>query len=302
MKIFVVGATGLVGGKVTKALLQKGNAIGALVRNPSSASELGRAGVELFVGDLKDRPSIERALHEFGHVDALITTAYGYGRRQRGDTLQSVDDLGNRHLIDAATKASVARFVFTSVLTADKAQTVPHFYQKHLTEQYLEHSGLPWVSLRPGGFLDTLLGLNLQSIRQGKLVVPTDLEAPASTILSDDVAQCLALAATTEGVLGRRIDLGMQSPTSIKEIASELSAVTGRTIVASSPPPAMRALMFSVFGFFNSSLRENIKAMNYVASGQYVADTAQQNALLGPPPTLRDSVLRWARSVGLAVQ
>ena len=247
MKIFVVGATGLVGGKVAQALLQNGHAVGALVRSETSALALRQGGAELFVGDLRDAASITRAFTAFGHVDALITTAYGYGRRKRGDTLQSVDDIGNRHLIDAAAKAGVSRFVFTSVLTADKARTVPHFYQKHLTEQYLERSGVPWVSLRPGGFLDTLLGLNLSGIRQGKLMVPTDLDAPASTILSEDVARYLTLAATTDGVLGRRIDIGMQAPTNIREIASELSAVTGRSIVPSSPPAVVRAIMFGLF-------------------------------------------------------
>jgi len=62
----------------------------------------------------------------------------------------------------------VGRFVFTSILSADQAKRVPHFYQKAVIEAELERSGLPLVALRPGGFIDTLLGMNAKSIAKGK--------------------------------------------------------------------------------------------------------------------------------------
>ncbi len=45
------------------------------------------------MGDLKEPASLPPAL---AGVDAVITTAYGYAGRRKGDTLASVDDLGNR--------------------------------------------------------------------------------------------------------------------------------------------------------------------------------------------------------------
>jgi nucleoside-diphosphate-sugar epimerase len=131
------------------------------------------------------------------------------------------------------------------------------------------------------------------------LTVPTNLDAPASTILSDDVARYLARAATIDGALPPRVDLGMQQPTNIREIAAELSAALGRTITASAPPAFVRTVVFRVLGMFDRSLRENLKAMEYVASGQYVADTTQQARLFGPPPTLRASIRAWLKSANL---
>ena len=84
---------------------------------------------------------------------ALVTTAIGYSARKPGDTLEKVDGLGNQNLVDAARRAKLGGFVCMSILTCDLARDVPHFWQKKLTEDYLEASGVPFVALRPGAFL-----------------------------------------------------------------------------------------------------------------------------------------------------
>src|SRR5882672_12398807 len=126
-KTLVVGATGNLGGRVVTALLARGHAVRALVREGTDPAALAAQGVEIVRGDLLDRASLDRALAGAG---ALVTTAIGYIPRRRGDSLESVDDRGNRNLIEAAKAAKLGRFVFTSVLTADKAREVPHFWQK----------------------------------------------------------------------------------------------------------------------------------------------------------------------------
>ncbi|MEM6907829.1 MAG: SDR family oxidoreductase [Pseudomonadota bacterium] len=295
MKVFVVGATGLMGGQVVTELLKLGDEVHALVRAPQKAQSLKDRGVILHKGDLKDPSSLKLALDQLsGPFDALVTTAYGYSRRQKGDSLESVDDVGNRNLIEAAKAARVGRFVFTSILTADKAVSVPHFHQKARTEAVLEASGLEWVALRPGGFLDTLLGMNEASLKKGKLSMPADLEAPATTILTEDVARCLALATRVQGIEGERIDLGMQAPTNIVEIARCLSRALGYHITAERPPALVTSVLFGIMGLFNSTMKDNIKAMEYVSTGQYIADVTRQTQVFGPPRTIEESVNRWA--------
>jgi uncharacterized protein YbjT (DUF2867 family) len=56
-------------------------------------------------------------------------------------------------LVDAARRAGLDRFVFTSILTCDKAPGAPHLWQKKLIEDHLEASGVPFVSVRPGAFV-----------------------------------------------------------------------------------------------------------------------------------------------------
>ena len=57
----------------------------ALVREGSDAMPLSEQGVEIVRGDLVDPASLEPALDG---MDALVTTAAGYVRRRKGDSLR----------------------------------------------------------------------------------------------------------------------------------------------------------------------------------------------------------------------
>lgn len=296
-RVLVVGATGLVGGKVVDGLLASGRLVRALVRPATDASGLASRGVEVVRGDLKDPSSLGPAL---AGVDALITTAYGYARRARGDSLRSVDDAGNRALIDAARAAGTGLFVFTSILTAEKAVTVPHFHQKAITEDYLESSGVPFVSLRPGGFIDTLLGFSARDIRAGRFRAMADPDAPASTIHSDDVARFLVRSLDVPAAVGHRIDLGMDEPASLRHIAAALTAALGRPVRLQPIPAWLRKLLFTTMPWFVPAARGVGEAMDYISSGQYVADTTLQHRLLGPAIALDAAIRRWVAAAGLA--
>jgi uncharacterized protein YbjT (DUF2867 family) len=293
-KVLVVGATGYLGGKVVKRLLTSGKTVRAVVRPSTDASSLEKLGVEIVRGDLMDKASLLPAVQG---VDALITTANGYSQRKKGDTL-TTDDLGNRNLVDAAKAAKLPLFIFTGILTAEKARSVPHFYQKALTEEYIEKSGVPFISLRPGGFLDTLLGFSLNDIRNGKFRAMADVQAMASTILSEDVARLLVESVDKTAAIGKRVDLGMDKPTNLVEIIDTLSKVINKPVQLQETPPFVRKAMFGVMSLFNSFMRDNSAAMDYVSSGQYVADVSMQKELFGYVPTLADSLSRWAKENG----
>src|SRR3972149_146627 len=153
--VLVVGGTGDVGGRVVDTLLTRGKRVRALVRAGTDSSRLAAKGGEGAPGDMLDPASLDRAM---AGADAVVTTAIGYLRRRRGDSLQTVDDLGNRNLVDAANRSGVRRFVFTSILTCDRARDVPHFWQKKLTEDYLERSGGPFARPGPGRGLAEVFG------------------------------------------------------------------------------------------------------------------------------------------------
>jgi len=112
--ILVVGATGLVGGEVCQRLIRRGEPVRALVRATSSSDKveaLRSAGAELFVGDLKDPQSIAAACRG---VDGVISTASSTLTHQPGDSIQSVDAVGQVDLVKAAQASNVNRFVFVS--------------------------------------------------------------------------------------------------------------------------------------------------------------------------------------------
>lgn len=285
--VLVVGATGDLGGRAVDALLTHGKRVRALVREGTDPSRLAAKGVEIARGDMRDRASLERAM--LG-ADAVVTTAAGYVRRRKGDSLKTVDDLGNRNLVDAAKTAGIRRFVFTSILTCDKARDVPHFWQKKLIEDYLEASGVPFVSLRPGAFLGGGSARFLaRGLARGRLMAFGDLDVRWTWIHPDDVARCLALAVDEPRATGQRIDLGADRPVSTRELAGLLAEQLGGPVRPSSGFLRMLKVLGAIAGPFSPFLRDMTAMGRYFETGQYVADTSAQAELFGPVPTIEDT-------------
>jgi uncharacterized protein YbjT (DUF2867 family) len=62
MTTLVTGSTGLVGSHVTRLLVERGDAVRALVRERSSLDVLDGLDVELAYGDVLDRRSVRSAM------------------------------------------------------------------------------------------------------------------------------------------------------------------------------------------------------------------------------------------------
>ncbi len=198
----------------------------ALVRPTSDAKSLERAGVEIVRGDMMDPPSLLQAMDE---ADAVVSTAAGYTRHSKGDT-DKIDTIGNRNLADAACRTGIRRFVFTSILTCDQTPQVSHFWHKKLAEDGLEEFGVPFVSLRPGAFLDMITQMSGDSFAKRRLMwfgSPTIL---LTFVLTQDLAAYLADAVDAPGVDGQRIDIGWDRPVNIEEIAQISGRLLGQQI------------------------------------------------------------------------
>ena len=277
--VLVVGATGDLGGRVVDALLARGKRVRVLVREGTDPSRLAAKGVDIARGDMLDPASLERAMRG---ADVVVTTAAGYTRRRKGDSLEKVDDLGNRNLVDAAKKTGIQRFVFTSILTCDQAPDVPHFWQKKLIEDYLETSGVPFVALRPGAFLGG--------------------GSARFFFHPDDVARCLVLAVDDPRAAGPRIDLGADRPVSAVELAAILAGLLGRDVRVSLGPARVFKVVGSIGGLFVPALRDMMSTGRYFETGKYVADTRVQAELFGPVPTIEDTAHRMLADLDLAPQ
>lgn len=296
--ILVIGGTGYLGGKVIDHLLARNVKVSALVREGSAAKGYESKGVRIIKGDITKPETIPPAL---AGIDAVISTAIGYSRRKKDDSLQSVDDAGNRNLVDALAQSSVRRFVFTSILTADKARDVPHFWQKKLIEDYMDQKGIRYIALRPGAFLDQNPARDqfAAALKKGKLQVPASSTAKWTYILTDDLADYLAIAAIDDTIPEGKVDIGMSEPMNADMLAKYASEYTGKTVKVSAIPWAVLGTFFSIAGLFMPFMADLKKMFDYFLSGQYVADTTLQQKYFGKVPTVKDSVFRYFRQIGL---
>jgi acetylornithine/succinyldiaminopimelate/putrescine aminotransferase/nucleoside-diphosphate-sugar epimerase len=107
----VTGATGFIGGRLAKRLVEEGYPVRCLARASSDVSALEQLDVEIAVGDLTSPRSLARAVDgcEFVvHCGALVSD---WATRQE-ITRANVD--GTRNLLEASAGASVRRFVHFS--------------------------------------------------------------------------------------------------------------------------------------------------------------------------------------------
>jgi len=74
-RYFVTGATGFLGGELTKQLISRGHRVVALIRDPARAGILRTLGVELHQGDVTDRDSLVEPMRG---VDGMFHCAAWY--------------------------------------------------------------------------------------------------------------------------------------------------------------------------------------------------------------------------------
>jgi uncharacterized protein YbjT (DUF2867 family) len=122
-RVLVTGATGRQGGAVIRHMLPKGWKLRALTRNPKNyaAQELARQGIELVQGDLEDPASLPVALRDvYGVYSVQDFWAVGAKR----------EISQGKNLADAAKKAGVQHFVYSSVGGAERNTGIPHWESK----------------------------------------------------------------------------------------------------------------------------------------------------------------------------
>jgi NADH dehydrogenase len=226
--ILVVGATGMVGGMIVDGLLDQGRPVRALVRSSEAAERFQVRGAETVRGDLKDRASLDRAC---AGVDVVVTTANS-AARGGDDTPETVEEQGNRNLVDAARAAGVRHFVLTSALGSALNSPVPFLRGKAIAEQYLKESGLTYAILMPDLFMEiwcpNVVG---RAVLAGQPVVLVgEGKRRHSMISAEDVARFAVAAAGNERARNRVLVLGGPQAVSWHDVVAAYERVTGREI------------------------------------------------------------------------
>jgi uncharacterized protein YbjT (DUF2867 family) len=292
--VVVIGGTGMLGAQVVTALLARGKRVRALVRPKSDAARLIRAGVEIAPGDMMDPASLLRAMDG---ADAVVSTAAGYTRHSKGDTSE-IDTTGNRNLADAADQAGIRRFVLTSIVTCDQTPQIPHFWHKKLAEDRLEELGVPFVSLRPGAFLDQVTRMGGDPFAKRRLMWFGSPTIPLTFVLTSDLAGYLVDAVDAPGVDGQRIDIGWDRPVSMQEIGQISGRLLGQQIRMRTIPAGLINAAAAVIGPFSPMAKDLGAMMRWFQTGQYVADPTRQREVFGRVPTAEDAISRFVGSLG----
>jgi uncharacterized protein YbjT (DUF2867 family) len=184
MSLLIVGATGTLGRQVARRALDEGYQVRCLVRSLKKAAFLKEWGAELVAGDICLPETLPTA---FEGVTAVIDAATA--RPTDSLSIKQVDWDGKVALIQAAAIAGVERFVFFSILDAEKYRHVPQMEIKRCTELFLAESGLNYTILRPAGFMQNLIAAYAIPILEGNAVWIANNASPVAYMDTQDIAR-----------------------------------------------------------------------------------------------------------------
>ena len=109
MRIFLTGATGFIGSRITPLLLEAGHQVLGLTRSDAGEQQLAAAGAEVHRGDLEDPASLQRGAEK---ADAVIHCAFDHDFSRFVQNCQK--DKRNIEAMGAALAGSQRPFVITS--------------------------------------------------------------------------------------------------------------------------------------------------------------------------------------------
>jgi uncharacterized protein YbjT (DUF2867 family) len=273
----------MLGGKILRRLLERGENVRVLVRSPSAQQTFEGAGAETVVGDLKDPASLRPACDG---ISTLITTA-NTAARGGDDTVETVDLEGNRNLVEAASRSGVKHFVFLSAEGEDPESPIPFLRAKGLTSQRLRESGMTYTVLMPNLYMDVWIPLVvLAPVASGR---PVTLVGEASRkhylVAADDVAGFAVAALANDAARDADLLIGGPEALSWRDVIATFERVNGATLevdriqpgepmpgfpeavsglmagleMYDSPPPITEAEAEATFGVRLTSLEEFLR-------------------------------------------
>jgi nucleoside-diphosphate-sugar epimerase len=167
MRYLVTGATGFLGGRLVRQLIENGHQVVTVARAPERAGDLAALGVEVRRGDITDRATLTEPMQG---VDGVFHVAgwYKLGLRDTSPGY-AINVEGTRNVLEVMRDLGIPRGVYTSTLAvfSNTHGSIPdesyRYDGPHLTEydrtKWLAHyevaepmvrAGLPLITVQPG--------------------------------------------------------------------------------------------------------------------------------------------------------
>jgi len=231
MKVLVTGATGFIGRQLCLALATAGYEVKALCRNTDHPYLIKHSNIEPVLGNILYKQTLARAME--GCVQVYHTAAMAKMWCRNPDDYYETNVTGTRNVLEAATKASVQKLVYTSTCgvwgptikhpmteTDPRITGFPIAYErtKYLAELEVQHfvkQGLSVVIVNPsrvygeGPITDSnTVGKMISGYLKGRWrFIPGNGEQVANYAFLDD-AVAGHIAAMGKGIPGERYILG----------------------------------------------------------------------------------------------
>ena len=161
-------------------------------------------------------------------MEAVISTASSTLSRQEGDSIESVDRLGQIALVQAAKVAGVQHFTFFGLMK--QYGDSPLIDAKLAFEEAVVTSGMAWTNLVGNFFMEVWLSppLGFDYVNH-KAVIYGDGRNPSSWVSYRDIAEMAVRANETDKACNRRFMAGGPEALSPLDVVKIFEQASGRT-------------------------------------------------------------------------
>ena len=243
--VLVTGANGFTGSYVCKHLVQRGDHVRALVRKTSNLALLQGIEVEPVYGDLANGSIRDTLAASLKGVETIYHIAAVY--RTEGVPKKYFWDVhvdGTRHLLEAAQRSNVSRFVHCSTVgvqgeiknppATEEAPYAPgDLYQESkvdgekLARRFFQEQKLPGVVVRPVGIYgpgDTRFLKLFKFIYNSKFRMLGSGKVLYHMTYVDDLARGILLAGEKKAAIGEVFTIGGNGYLTLAELVERVAA------------------------------------------------------------------------------
>jgi len=271
------------GRHVLEALLERGVAAGNIVAAGRSVEKLAdfvERGVRVQPMDYADAGSVAAALK--GATRVLLISGSEVGQR--------VDQ--HRTVIEAAKAEGVELLAYTSIANADTTSMLLADEHK-ATEALLRESGVPFVLLRNGWYLENYTEQLPGTLAQGA-VAGSAGDGKVSAAARADYAHAAAAVLVADGQAGKVYELGGDEAFSMADLAEEISAATGKAVSYNDLPAGDYAELLASVGVPEAFAEILADSDLGIARGDLLVSTGDLRRLIGRPTTSLGQAVRAA--------
>ncbi|NHW46601.1 SDR family oxidoreductase [Paenarthrobacter sp. MSM-2-10-13] len=283
MSIVITGATGQLGRHVVEALLERNVPAGDIVatgRSVEKLADFAERGVTVQEMDYENPASVAAALKGATKVLLISTSAVG----------QRVEQ--HRTVIEAAKAEGVDLLAYTSIANADT--TGMKLAAEHqATEELLKESGVPFVLLRNGWYLENYTEQLPGTLAQGAIAGSAG-EGKVSAAARADYAHAAAAVLVADDQAGKVYELGGDHAFTMDQLASEISSAAGREVTYNDLPAHEYQQILVGVGVPDAFAEILADSDLGIARGDLLVTSGDLQKLIGRPSTPLSEAVRSA--------
>lgn len=270
MTLLVIGATGTLGRQIVRKALEDGFQVKCLIRNRTKANFLKELGAKLIYGDLTKPETLPLAFKEVTAVIDASTT-----RLDEMNSLNEVDLKGKLNLIKLAKECGVKRFIFFSILNAEKYLSIPLMEAKIKVEENLKQSGMPYTIFRLAGFYQALISQYAIPILDKEPIWITNESIPISYIDTQDAAAICMKSLLIRDTENQTFFLGSPIPLRSSDIIEICERFSGQKAKLKFIPITLLKFISQVTSLFewSSKINERLAFVETLEQNSFSSDS-----------------------------